>query len=108
MSKNKFRFKNTYDLLGGYVSQLILFILLISVIIFSLTFALFYNRKLVAPIGGITVFFLSIIFTITLNLTSTIVIQEFIAPAIMYLLSSILLLVVDVIAIKKEKEIESK
>ena len=98
---------NTYDLLGGYVSQLILFILLISVIIFSLTFALFYNRKLVAPIGGITVFFLSIIFTITLNLTSTYIIQEFIAPAIMYLLSSILLLVVDVIAIKKEKEIES-
>ena len=97
----------TYDLLGGYVSQLILFILLISVIIFSITFALFYNKKLVVPIGGITVFFLSIIFTITLNLTSTIVIQEFIAPAIMYLLSSILLLVVDVIAIKKEKEIES-
>ncbi len=96
------------DFLAPCISQLILYIALMLVVIFSIGYVLFLNRRLVAPIGGFVVFFISIIFTITLNLTSTTIVQSYIGPCIVYILSSILLLVVDLILIKKEKEITQK
>ena len=95
-----------YRLLDGYISQLIFFIMLILTTVFCLTSMLFFKKKMIVPISGFIVFFIGIIFTIMLNLTSTYIIQVFVSPSVMFLLSSILLFVVDLIVIKKEREIK--